>query len=267
MNEVVPEPKGNWGKTTCSLLIAPVALLYPQIAENSTTAIECKAGLFYLTYAPVLMNQVHSLLLWCINNNRSHSRCLLKRNEALNFCRRTFATPWGTTWTAVAAQSPDGAATGEVCWALMYLRSARSLSLSGIKKTNSQATVAWRYSRSKKIHSATHNLKTCIRTWRFSEQQSRRQTWNCGSWDTCTQRKIYSWACATTTSHTLSGTTSHRANCNWAVNLLSNHRAWNPVTSPGFVRIQGLAWWIMSATSIDPQVGRPMYLACRELAS
>lgn len=150
MNEVVPEPKGNWGKTTCSLLIAPVALFYPQIAENSTTVIECKAGLFYLTYAPVLMNQVHSLLLWCINNNQSHSRCLLKRNEALNFCRRTFATPWGTTWTAVAAQSPDGAATGEVCWALMYLRSARSLSLSGIKKTNSQATVAWRYSRSKK---------------------------------------------------------------------------------------------------------------------
>lgn len=41
--------------------------------------------------------------------------------------------------------------------------------------------------------------------------------------------------------NTPSGTTSLTANCNWAVDLISNHRACNPVTSPGSVRIQGLA--------------------------
>lgn len=95
--------------------------------------------------------------------------------------------------------------------------------------------------RSIRLHIANVYLKTCARTWLLSDTVSEATDLSCGSWDTCSQRKTYSWGCATTTSHTLSGTTSHIANCNWAVNLLSNHGAWNPVTSSGSVRIQGLA--------------------------
>lgn len=71
----------------------------------------------------------------------------------------------------------------------------------------------------------------------FRTQYPKRQT--CGSWDTCTQRKIYSWACATTTSHTLSGTTSHRANCNWAVNSLPESRGLKSSHKPGLCENPG----------------------------
>lgn len=100
-----------------------------------------------------------------------------------------------------------------------------SLSLCGIKKKD-KVRGDRKYSRSERPV-RRHVPSTWIPlpgTWLLSDAVSEATDLNCGSWDTSTQRKIYSWACATTASHTLSGAASHKANCNWAVNLLFKSR-------------------------------------------
>lgn len=133
---------------------------------------------------------------------------------------KSFATPRGAAWITAAAQSPDGAAIGEVYRAWTKPRSALSVELK--KRDWVKDNEDWNIQDPQGCYSATHEFlpwKTEVGLESFGTYSDRSdwlETVEVGI-------KILSWACAATAaSLTLSGTASHIADSNWAVNLLSN---------------------------------------------
>lgn len=120
----------------------------------------------------------------------------------------------GATGTAAASQSPDGAAIGEVLWALTSLSLSRSLS--GIKKSKTQRQRRLRIPKIHKIWDLLRTSRTSARTWIFFGRNirgDRLELWKLGYVHTAENIQL------SLRYNTLSGTTSQLANCNWTVNV------------------------------------------------